>query len=213
MKMRHLVMLLTTAMAGVLSGILWLVPNGLMGGALGMSLAAGAIWLGQRQSAQNGRLTADQVWQAGLASGLVAGVLMAAISEACRRASIVPAGEAAMFGPPRLPFWMPLIMGILYGPIVHWCYTMRFSARRPFWEVHISTCLACLLVKTVAGAAYNYFDSQIDRPAGEILLDSAMLSVLGAVPFAAFWVIVMRITDPAWSLRPDSPQLASRTDV
>jgi hypothetical protein len=46
---RYIIMLLLGAVAGILSGFFWLIPNGLMGGALGMSLAAGAIWLGRRR--------------------------------------------------------------------------------------------------------------------------------------------------------------------
>jgi hypothetical protein len=112
MTVRYIFMLWMGTAAGVLSGFVWLVPNGLMGGALGMSLAAGAIWLGNRQKKQGAELSRGQILGAGLVSGLLAGVLMAAISQACAG---MKRGE---FGPPLVPFWFPLVMGILYGPVV-----------------------------------------------------------------------------------------------
>ena len=112
MTARYIKMLWFGAAAGVLSGCLWPVPNGLMGAVLGTSLAAGAIWLGNRQKKQGAELSRGQILGAGLVSGLLAGVLMAAISQACAG---MKRGE---FGPPLVPFWFPLVMGILYGPVV-----------------------------------------------------------------------------------------------
>jgi len=188
---QYIFMLLMGMAAGVLSGFLWLVPNGLMGGVLGMSLAAGAIWLGNRQKKQGAELSRGQILQAGLVSGLLGGVLMAAISQAC-------AGmKRHDFGPPVLPFWFPLVMGILYGLVVQWGYSVRRSSSHPLWSALIWTCLGCFVLKTLA----TFFYSAVfeNRSAPTDLLGSAMiLSLLGAVPFALLWVLGMAWSDPAW---------------
>ena len=50
MCLRYIGLFLLTGLGGIASGFLWLVPNGLMGGALGMSLSAGTLWLGLKQA-------------------------------------------------------------------------------------------------------------------------------------------------------------------
>jgi hypothetical protein len=175
---------------------MWLIPNGLMGGALGMSLAAGAIWLGRREQQQGAAPTLRQILQAGLVSGLLGGILMAAISQACagrRRGE-----DDIMFGPPDLPFWAPLVMGILYGLVIQWGYSVRRSSRHPLASAFASTCLWCFVLKWLAAFFYIMVFQQGSPPAG-ILLGSAALSLVGAVPFALLWVLAMAWTDPAWS--------------
>lgn len=125
MTVRYIKMLVVGTTAGILSGLIWLIPNGLMGGVLGMSLAAGAIWLGRLQQKQGAEPTRRQIIEAGLVSGLLGGVLMAAVSQAC-------AGMKRYdFGPPVLPFWAPLVMGLLYGLVVQWGYSVRRSSPHP----------------------------------------------------------------------------------
>jgi hypothetical protein len=186
-------MLLLGAVAGVLSGCLWLVPNGQMGGMLGMSLAAGAIWLGNRQLKQGAEPTRRQIMQAGLVSGLLGGVLMAAVSQACAGMN---RGE---FGPPALPFWAPLVLGVLYGPVVQWGYSVRRSSSHPLGKALISTCLGCFVLKALATIFYIL----VSRKETDILLPtdiflSLWISLLGAVPFALLWVLAMAWSDPAW---------------
>ncbi len=191
MTARYIFMLLTGTAAGVLSGFMLLVPNGLMGGALGMSLAAGAIWLGNRRQKQGAELTRGQILGAGFVSGLLGGVLMAAISQACAG---MKRGE---FGPPVLPFWFPLVMGILYGLVVQWGYSLRRSSSHPLRKALIWTCLGCFVLKTLATFFYwAVFDNGF-HPTD--IFDSAMLSLLGAVPFALLWFVGMAWSDPAWS--------------
>ena len=192
MTVRHVTMLLMGTGSGILSGIIWLVPNGLMGGALGMSLAAGAICLGNRRRKQGAELTRGQILQAGLVSGLAGGVLMAAFSQAC--AGI----KRNDFGPPKLPFWDPLIMGILYGLVIQWGYSVRRSSSHPLIKTLISTCLGCFVLKTLATTCYiAVFESGSLLP--DVLFGSAMLSLTGAVPFALLWILSMACSDPAWS--------------
>jgi hypothetical protein len=199
MILRYIGMLMAGAVAGVLSGILWLMPTGFMGGALGMSLAAGAIWLGDRQRKQRGELTRDQVLQAGLASGLLGGVLMAAISHAC-------SGRTPHeFAPPVLPFWAPLAMGVCYGLVIQWAYSTRRGSSHPLWTVLFRTCLGCFLLKTIATAYYIIVFEDGSEP-GSVLFVSTMISLLGAVPFALLWVLAMVRTDPAWRPQPSDPE-------
>jgi H+/Cl- antiporter ClcA len=189
MTMRYIKMLLLGALAGILSGFIWLFPNGLMGGALGMSLAAGAIWLGRLRSQQGAEPTRRQVLLAGLVSGLLAGLLMAAISHACSRM------RRNDFGPPVLPFWAPLAMGILYGPVVLWGYSVRKGFFDPLASALLSTCLACFALKTLAAFSYLMLFEHGTKPGG-ILLGSAMDALLGAAPFALLWVLGMAWSDP-----------------
>ena len=79
MGWRYLFLLLLTGAAGVLSGLFWLIPNGLMSGVLGACLSLGTIWLGRAQTRQKGQLTIRQVLIAGAGAGLLAGVLMTVI--------------------------------------------------------------------------------------------------------------------------------------
>jgi hypothetical protein len=162
-----------------------------MGAVLGTSLAAGAIWLGRRQQKQGAEPTRRQIMQAGLVSGLLGGVLMAAVSQAC--AGI----ELYDFGPPALPFWAPLVLGILYGPVVQWGYSVRRSSCHPLRKALISTCLGCFLLKTLATFFYILVFENGSNPS-DFLLDSAMISLSGAVPFALLWVLAMAQSDPAW---------------
>ena len=196
MTIRYIRMLLLGAAAGVLSGLFWLIPNGLMGGALGMSLATGAIWLGNREQKQGAEPTRRQIIQAGLISGLLGGVLMAAISQAC--AGRIRGVDEEMFGPPVLPIWAPLVMGILYGLVVHWGYSDRRSSSHPLRSSLASTCLGCFFLKMFATFFYILVFQNGSRPSG-LLLGSAMISLLGAVPFALLWVLTMAWSDPAWS--------------
>lgn len=199
MTLRYVGMLMVSAVAGVLSGAIWVVPNGLMGGVLGMSLTGGAIWLGSRQRKQGGELTRGQILGAGLASGLLGGGLMAAVSQACAH---VKRGE---FGPPVLPFWAPLALGLAYGVVIHWGYATRRSSSHPFWKALLCTCLGCFLLKTFAVTFYLCAFEHGNRLSG-ILFGSAMMSLVGAVPFALLWVMVMVWTDPAWRTRPQGPE-------
>ncbi len=198
MAVKYVGMFLVTALAGIASGLLWLIPNGLMGGALGMSLAGGAIWLGRRQQKQDGKLTRGEIVATGVVCGFLGGVLMAIISQAC--AGIRATGEAAMFGPPQLPLWAPVVMGVLYGVVVQWTYATRLSSQHPLTAAMFWTCLGCFALKTVTAPVYylGYLGPQDKIDAGSTLAVSAMLAALGAVPFALLWVLAMRWTDPAW---------------
>jgi hypothetical protein len=191
MTMQYVSMLLLGAFAGLLSGFLWFVPNGLMGGALGMSLAAGAIWLGRRRQKQGGGPTPLQIIQAGLVSGLLAGVLMAGISQACVGA------RRGDFGPPVLPFWYPLVMGVLYGLVVQWGYSVRRGFFNPHTSAFVATCFGCFVLKTLATFSYRMVFEKTSGPSG-VLSDSIWESLLGAVPFALFWFLGMAFSDPSW---------------
>jgi hypothetical protein len=199
MTVRYIFMLWMGTAAGVLSGFVWLVPNGLMGGALGMSLAAGAIWLGNRQKKQGAELSRGQILGAGLVSGLLAGVLMAAISQACAG---MKRGE---FGPPLVPFWFPLVMGILYGPVVQWGYSTRRSSSHPLRTALLMTCVGCFVLKTLA----TYLYSAVFEEFRADIFGSGMLSLLGAVPFALLWVLYMSWSDPAWRPPPARADMAA----
>jgi hypothetical protein len=185
-------MLVAGAIAGILSGFMWLVPNGLMGGALGMSLAVGAIWLGRRRQKQDEAVTRRHIMRAGLVSGLLGGVLMAAISQACTGIK-----RFEDFGPPVLPFWAPLVMGLLYGLVIQRGYAARLSSSHPLRTAILSTCLGCFVLKTAATGFYIAVFAKESSP-GDILVPSGLLSLLGAVPFALLWVLGMAWTDPAW---------------
>jgi hypothetical protein len=67
------------------------------------------------------------------------------------------------------------------------------------WHTLLKACGLCFLLKAVATFIYL---SLTERDAGAPLsfaLPSIMLSLLGAVPFALFWVLATAWLDPEWS--------------
>lgn len=200
MSIRYVALLILTGAAGVLSGLLWLIPNGLMGGALGMCLSLGTIWLGRLQTRQQGELALRQVLMAGFGSGLLAGVLMTGIFEwaAAIRETATGWPKPKDFGPPEVPVWLPLFMGIAYGLAIHWSYWRRRFSRKPLRDTFARTVGVCLLVKTVATPiALGLPAKGLDIVEG--LVSSALMALLGAVPFALLWVWITARLDPAWS--------------
>jgi hypothetical protein len=202
MYLRYIGLFLLTGLGGILSSVLWLVPNGLMGGALAMSLSAGTLWLGLKQ-ARDGVAPSDRyALVTGAAAGLLGGFVMAVVSVLCAGAN---RGEAQMFAPPVLPFWLPLIMGVLYGIVLLWCYNRRLNARHPVWATLGKACGLCFLLKALATFIYQGLTEQAPLDLMGLATSSLLLSLLGAVPFALFWVLATALLDPAWS-RPKASQ-------
>lgn len=200
MIIRYAALLLLTGAAGLLSGLLWLMPNGLMAAALGMSLSVGTIYLGIKQAAQKGELTVKQALVGGFGSGLLGGILMAVISELCVGV------KRHEFGPPILPFWVPLVAGPAYGIVIHWSYYRRRFLNGSLSRTLARTCGLCFLLKALPTFVYIAATEKGDIPGP--LLGSTMLSLLGAVPFAFFWVLITSRLDPEWS-RPDWERVPS----
>jgi hypothetical protein len=198
MIMRYIGLILLTGAAGAFSAFFWLFPNGLMAAALAMSLSVGTVFLAIKQNARKGELAAKDALLTGLVSGMLGGILMAVISEQC-------AGmKHHDFGPPVLPFWAPLIMGVLYGVVIHWSYYRRRFFPQPLSGTLFRTCVLCFLLK--ASLTFFYL-LVIESGRGEILallFASGMMSLLGAVPFAFLWVLITARLDPEWT-RPDWP--------
>jgi hypothetical protein len=201
MCLRYIGLFLLTGVGGIASGCFWLVPNGLMAGALGMSLSAGTLWLGLKQ-ARAGVAPSDRyALVTGAAAGLLGGVLMAVISALC-------AGIRRYdFAPPILPVWAPLIMGVLYGLVLLWSYHKRLTARHPLRSTLGKACGLCFLLKAVAAFAYLGLVQRDDSELLSIAMGSVMVSLLGAVPFALFWVLATAWLDPAWSPAKGQPEL------
>lgn len=188
---QYIGLLFVTGLVGIFSGVMWLIPNGLMGGALGMCLSGGTIWLGIKQRQQSGELSLKQVLGAGFVSGLLAGILMALVSHALAGSS---RGE---FGPPILPFWAPLVMGTLYGIAIHWSYFQRRGASHPLRSVLFHACGICFLLKTGATIIYLCITEKFHQELGQVCFGAMILSLLGAVPFAFFWTLFTLLLDPS----------------
>jgi len=205
MYLRYIGLFLLTGFGGMVSSFLWLVPNGLMAGALGMSLSAGTVWLGLKQAREGVPSSERYALVTGAAAGLLGGVCMAVISILCAG---VNRGD---FGPPVLPIWAPLVMGVLYGVVLHWCYSRRLTARHPLRDTLFKACGLCFLLKVVAMFIYVVL---IERDISDLMslaTGSLIYSLLGAVPFALFWVLATAWLDPAWSgcrasQRPDAKE-------
>lgn len=197
MGWRYFFLLLLTGAAGVLSSLLWLIPNGLMGGVLGACLSLGTIWLGRVQTRQKGQLTIRQVLVAGAGAGLLAGVLMTVIY--CWALDY----DGGMFGPPQQPLWLPLVMGVLYGIGMHWGYYRRRFSQRPVQDSLIRLGMICFLIRAVGVVVGLFFSGEIPWDSLEVvkisLLFSLLTSLLGALPFALLWTGVTIWFDPAWS--------------
>lgn len=193
MYLRYIGLFLLTGLGGIVSGFMWLVPNGLMGGALGMSLSAGTLWLGLKQARTGLAPSERYALVTGAGAGLLGGVCMAAISVLCS------GRKRYDFAPPILPVWAPLIMGVLYGVVLLWCYHGRQTARRPLWHTLLKACGLCFLLKAVAAFGYVGLTEQSTSDLMSLALPSILISLLGAVPFALFWVLATAWLDPAWS--------------
>ncbi len=199
MYSRYIGLFLLTGLGGIASGFLWLVPNGLMGGALGMSLSAGTLWLGLKQAREGVRPSGRYVLAAGTVVGLLGGMLMAVIS-------FLYAGiKRHEFGPPILPVWVPLVMGVLYGILLLWCYHRRLDAGNPLGSTLFKACSGCFVLKAVGTFLYLGVGKGL-ADLGSLAFPSVLISLLGAVPFALFWVLATAWLDPAWpgpKARPD----------
>jgi hypothetical protein len=195
MYLRYTGLFLLTGVGGIVSGFMWLVPSGLMGGALGMSLSVGTLWLGQKQ-ARTGVVPSERYALAtGAGVGLLGGVCMAAIAILCRGRTHYD------FAPPVLPVWAPLVMGVLYGMVLLWSYYGRLTARRPLWHTLLKACGLCFLLKAVAAFSYVTLTEHTYSELLGVVMGSVFVSLLGAVPFALFWVLATAWLDPAWGSR------------
>jgi hypothetical protein len=192
MALRYIGLFLLTGAGGIASGVLWLLPSGLMGGALGMALTAGVLWLGLKQRRENNPPSDLYALATGAAAGLLGGGSMAAISALCSGVRHID------FGPPRLPYWAPLLMGVGYGVVLIWCYHRRLRAKRALTSTLLRACGYCFLLKMAGALVYVVLSERnFSDPAG-FVFGCALLSLLGAVPFALFWVLATAWLDPAW---------------
>jgi hypothetical protein len=193
MCLRYIGLFLLTGVGGIVSGLLWLVPNGLMGGALGMSLSLGTLWLGLKQAREDAAPSDRYALVTGAAAGLLGGILMAAISALC---SGIRRHE---FGPPVLPLWAPLVMGVLYGIVLLWCYHRRLTAQHSLRNTLLKACGLCFLLKALATFVYLGLIEHHPSELLSLVTGSMLLSLLGAVPFAFLWILVTAWLDPVWS--------------
>ena len=90
-------------------------------------------------------------------------------------------------------------MGVLYGVVLLWCYHRRLTARRPLRSTLVKACGLCFLLKAVAIFIYAGLSQRTLRSLMSLAMGSMLLSLLGAVPFALFWVLATAWLDPAWS--------------
>ncbi|MEI8288592.1 MAG: hypothetical protein WCH99_03910 [Verrucomicrobiota bacterium] len=193
---QYIGLIFATGLVGIISGMVWLIPNGLMGGVLGICLSGGTIWLGIKQRQQSGEPSLKQVLIAGFVSGLLAGILMALVSHA------LAGSKRGDFGPPILPFWAPLFMGTVYGIAIHWSYHQRRGSSHPLRSVFFYACSTCFLLKTAGTIVYLYITENTHQELRQICVGATMLSLLGAVPFAFFWTLFTFLLDPTNSTNP-----------
>lgn len=194
MGWRYLFLLLLTGAAGVLSGLFWLIPNGLMSGVLGACLSLGTIWLGRAQTRQEGQLTIRQVLIAGAGAGLLAGVLMTVIYY------WAPDYDGEAFVLLEQPLGLPLVMGVLYGIGMHWGYYQRRFSQRPVLASLGRLGVICFLIRAVGVVVGLSFLGEVSWDSlGLVMMMSLLFSLLGAVPFALLWTGITIWFDPAWS--------------
>ncbi len=193
MGWRYLFLLLLTGAAGVLSGLFWLIPNGLMSGVLGACLSLGTIWLGRAQTRQKGQLTIRQVLIAGAGAGLLAGVLMTVIYY------WAPDYDGEAFVLLEQPLGLPLVMGVLYGIGMHWGYYQRRFSQRPVLASLGRLGVICFLIRAIGVIVGLSFSGEVSRDLLELVTIALLTSLLGAVPFALLWTGVTIGIDPAWS--------------
>ena len=197
MIVRYLSLFIFTGCAGMLSSLLWPMPNGVMAAALGMSLSLATVWLGSKERGGDGSLSLKQALIAGAVAGLLGGLFMAELSELLYPVKSTPGPGHLDFGPTKLPFWAPIILGTLYGLVLHRSYYLRRFSKAPLSGTLWSACLGCFLLKAAATLVFLVFTESASEIPG-ILIGSVMLSLLGAVPFALLWTLATALLDPAW---------------
>ena len=195
MKWRYTVLILSTGLAGAASGFFWLFPNGMMAAVLGISLSLGTIWLGRKER-QTGTITQQDALRVGLLSGILAGVAM----QSAQRIFTFPRhsdAEIDFFAPRILPVWVPLVMGILYGLVVHWGYFQRRKSSIPLPWALLCIVGGCYLLRAITVATYNFLQDPNDWEGA--FLSGLMFPLVGAVPFSLAWTLLAAAFDPAWS--------------
>ena len=190
---RYIALLMSTAIAGAISGMLYFDTMGIRAAILGMSLALGVIAI---NSIEQKRFIARQtprnaiVWGAAILSGLVGGVLV----------NLYGMGFSAPrhydFGPEPTPAGMQTIaVGIIYGICLHVAYSLR-------WKINDDKKMrffSSLGLFAVAGLLSTIVRIFIKYQNLESIGIGLLMSLFTGVPFALLWGIAVAFADPAWS--------------
>lgn len=176
-----LTLLIATAIAGGLSGIMFLIPNGIFGATLALCLSGGTLWLGVIQHRRQRVASMPAVLLTGLATGAIAGGVCVLLQRYLRAPTLGELGSFAM------PAWTVFVNAILYGIALHVAYHLRITSRVPRRRFIGFAVFLCLTARIVVGAV-------------ELELAVLFLALFGAVPFTLLWAATTSVLDPAFGI-------------
>jgi hypothetical protein len=214
-----LLLSLTTAVA-IAGGFLWLVPNGLMAGAMASCYTLATIWLAERQRRVPGSVGEPEALAAGLLSGMLA-IAPVMLLELTRPQPHLAFRESDFLRPPDLDNWYLITASILYGVALHWSYQRR-RAGKSLLRVTITACLACsavrLLLFGLGDGASIFFPGFGISDLFRLLMAAFMLCLFSPVPFAAAWTLLTWWLDPSFSgvgdrASPETPVISQQTNL
>lgn len=202
MPVLHYALLLSLPTAAAVAvGSLWLVPNGLMAGAMALCYSLGTIWLAERQRRGSRAVGEPEALAAGLISGMLA-IAPVLLLELTRPQPRLTFREADFLRPPDLENWYLITASILYGVALHWSYQRRRAGKSRF-RVTMTACLGCsgvrLLLFGLDDGASIFFPGFGVSDLFRLLMAAFLLCLFSPVPFAAAWTLLTWWLDPSFS--------------
>ncbi len=194
----YIALLITAAIAGAISGILYFDTMGMRAAILGVSLALGVIAI---DSIEQKRFVTRQaprnivVLGAAMVSGLVGGVLV----------NLYGMGFSAPrrydFGPDPTPAGMETIaVSIMYALCLHIAYALRWKISDDKKKSRFISILGLFAGAGVLSTiARNFIQFLNLESIGERLWEGLLMSLFTGIPFALLWGTAVVFTDPAWS--------------
>lgn len=198
---RYVALLILTPICGIISGMFWLFPNGLMAGAMAFCYSVGTLWLAERERKNPGSVGWAEALVAGLISGVLA-VLPVGFLEGLRPP---PAGgELDFLRPPALATWYCISAPILFGLVMHLSYHLRKGARYPRTKVLFTAFLLAGVVRLSLGLINEWTlgRSVSFHAPGQMIVSGFLFALVMVMPFPLLWVLVTSWFDPAWKVGP-----------
>jgi hypothetical protein len=187
LKKRYAILLLSTALAGAVSGFLHPIIA-IRGALLGISLAIGIIFV---NTISYKELSSDRQpkWATILLAAVIVGGTGGTIVNLLSM-MIVTANEFS----PTSSGLATIILSLCYSLTMHIAYARR-------WQLKFKTgkALVTLIFISLAGALCAFIRYSMYSPFS--FFEGIFFSLFTGVPFAALWAIAVILCDPAWSFK------------
>ena len=187
-----------TTVVGLLSGIMWVVPNGLMAAAMACCFSFGTIWLAEKERRRPGSVGMADAILVGAASGMIAAFPVMLLE--MLRLPPTKMDHLRLFKPPSLEIWYLIAAPILYGIAIHWTYQLRKGSMLRGTRAFVAACLSTgalrLIFEVLKGTDGAFHGMQL-RHFVQVLIASGFMFLFTMVPFAGGWVYVSVKADPS----------------